>query len=104
MTIPTPNASEGFTETLLKQRPTAGLRLIIERKHYGQKNDWAKRWPVFFCPIIFLPENCVLLERGTDGALAGISGLSLAAGRCCKTLQLNPSLTFRVVVSRVSRN
>jgi hypothetical protein len=29
----------------------------------------------------FFTFNCLLLERGTDGALAGISGLSFAAGR-----------------------
>ena len=94
--ITTRSVSEGFTETLLKQRPHAGLRLIIERKHYGPKNDWAKRWPVYFCSLILLPQNCLFLQRGMDGALAGICGLSLAAVRCCKTRQLNPSLTFRV--------
>jgi hypothetical protein len=50
-----------------------------------------------------LLQNGLLLQRGTDGALAGISGLSLAAGRCCRTLNINPSLTFRVVNSRRSK-
>jgi len=55
--------------------------LIIERKRYGQKNEWAKNIAIFL-PNNFSPQNCLLLERGTDGALAGISGLGLAAGRC----------------------
>jgi hypothetical protein len=59
--------------------------LIIERKGYGQKNDGAKNGQ-YFSPIIFLPENCRLLERGTDVALAGILGLSIAAGRYCFSL------------------
>jgi hypothetical protein len=45
------------------------------KKMIGQKDDSV------FLPNHFLPFNCLLLERGTDGALAGISGLSFAAGR-----------------------
>lgn len=36
-----------------EQRPTAGLRFIIELKRYGQRNDWAKRWPAFFAQSFF---------------------------------------------------
>ena len=46
----------------------------------GQKNGQ------YFLPHHFLPENCLLLERGTDITLAGIFGLSIAAGRCCFSL------------------
>jgi hypothetical protein len=48
----------------------------------GRKMTGRKDGQSFFSPVIFLPQNCLLLERGTDGALAGISGLGLAAGRC----------------------
>jgi hypothetical protein len=82
--ITTRQVSEGFTKTLLRQRSTAGLRLFIEPKHYGQK--------------------CLPLQRGTDGALARISRLSLAAGRCCKAPKLNPSLKSRVVISHRRKN
>jgi hypothetical protein len=48
-------------------RPAAGLRLSVERKRYGKKMI-GKKWTVFFCPIIFLPQNCLLLKRGADSA------------------------------------
>jgi hypothetical protein len=57
--------------------------LIIEPKGYGQKNDGAKEYGPFFLPHHSFAWKLLLLERGTDGAIAGISGLSLAAGRFC---------------------
>jgi hypothetical protein len=49
------------------------------KKMNGQENT------AIFLPHNFSPQNCLLLERGTDGALAGISGLSFAAGRYKKS-------------------
>ena len=40
-----------------------------------------KKMARIFLPLHFFAWKLLLLERGTDGALAGISGLSLAAGR-----------------------
>ena len=45
-----------------EQRPTAGLRFIIELKRYGQRNDWAKRWPAFFAQS-FLCLNTVCFSN-----------------------------------------
>jgi fructosamine-3-kinase len=45
-----------------EQRPTAGLRLIIELKRYGQRNDWANRWPAFFAQS-FLCLNTVCFSN-----------------------------------------
>ena len=45
-----------------EQRPTAGIRLIIELKRYGQRNDWAKRWPAFFAQS-FLCLNTVCFSN-----------------------------------------
>jgi hypothetical protein len=67
------------------------------KKMIGQKDDQ------YFLPNDFLLKNGLLLQRSTDGALARISGLSPAAGRCCKAPKLNPSLKFWVVISRRSK-
>jgi hypothetical protein len=59
------------------QRPAAGLRLTIERKRYGQKNDWAKRGPVFFCPIIFLPQKRLTSETPNVRCAPGFLSIAL---------------------------
>jgi hypothetical protein len=45
------------------------------------KNMIGQKDGQYFLPNHFLPQNCLLLKRGTDVAIAGISEHSLAAGR-----------------------